>query len=85
MIESNNLFRLMRPESGPPDLLWSERQDSNLHDTDLQSGASPFRHAHKIGIGAGSRTPACGFGDRRATVTLHRQKKPLTLLVLGAC
>ena len=31
MIESNNLFRLMRPESGPPDLLWSARQDSNLH------------------------------------------------------
>ena len=31
MIESNYLFRLMRPESGPPDLLWSARQDSNLH------------------------------------------------------
>mgnify|MGYP007058508519 FL=1 len=24
------------------------------------------------GIGAGSRTPAYGFGDHRASVTLHR-------------
>ena len=27
-----------------------------------------------FGIGGGSRTPACGFGDRRATITLHRLK-----------
>ena len=26
----------------------------------------------QTGEGGGSRTPACGFGDRRATVTLHR-------------
>ena len=28
----------------------------------------------EIGTGGGSRTPACGFGDRRATITLHRLK-----------
>ena len=27
---------------------WSERQDSNLYNTDLQSDASPFRHAHTV-------------------------------------
>ena len=37
-----------------------------------------------IGRRVGSRTPAYGFGDRRATVTLHTHKKS-PLLSLGAC
>ena len=32
---------------------------------------------HRVGRCAGSRTPACGFGDRRATVTLHTHKMVL--------
>ena len=38
-----------------------------------KSSVLPLDEGAKIGEGTESRTLACGFGDRRATITLHRR------------
>ena len=44
-----------------------------IYVTDYKSGALPTELLQQnLGDDAGSRTPAYGFGDRSATVTLHR-------------
>ena len=48
-------------------------QDSNLRPLAPKASALPDC-ANPRGGRVGSRTPACGFGDRRATVTLHTHK-----------
>ena len=52
---------------------WCARRDSNPQPKHYECSALTIE-LQALGTGGGSRTPACGFGDRRATITLHRYK-----------